>query len=91
MEWIKLRGRSSSYEESVLEKEERRRKGEKKWRKKIIRKEKGRKKFFLHCFQIWVDQELVLHTSIGEGFFLPIYFLLWGHGIGIWLSWFVIS
>ena len=30
MEWIKLRGRSSSYEESVLEKEERRRKGEKK-------------------------------------------------------------
>ena len=30
MEWIKLRGRSSSYGESVLEKEERKRKGEKK-------------------------------------------------------------
>ena len=30
MEWIKLRGRSSSYVESVLEKEERKRKGEKK-------------------------------------------------------------
>ena len=92
MEWFKLRGRSSSYGESVLEKEERRRKGErKKRRKKTIRKDKGRKKFFLHCFQIWVDQELVLHTSRGEGFFLPVYFLLWGHGNGIWLSWFVIT
>ena len=65
--------------------------GKKKRRKKTIRKEKGRRTFFLHCFQIWVDQELVLHTSRGEGFFLPGYFLVWGHGNGIWLSWFVIT
>ena len=58
--------------ESVIEKEERK----KKRRKKTIRKEKGRRKLFLHCFQIRVDQELVLHTSRCEGFFLPGYFLV---------------
>ena len=51
MKWIKLRGRSSSYGESVLEKEYRKRKGEKKKEEKeSIRKEKGRRKLFLHCF-----------------------------------------
>ena len=32
------------------------------------------------------DQELVLHTSRSEGSFLLGYFLVWGHGNGIWLS-----
>ena len=63
----------------------------KKRRKKTIRKEKWSGKLFLHCFQILVDQELVLHTSRCEGFFLPGYFLIWGHGNGIWLSCFVIT
>ena len=31
-----------------------------------------------------MDQELVLHTSRGEGSFLFGYFLVWGHGNGIW-------
>ena len=39
MEWIKLRGRSSSYGESVLEKEDRKRKGEKKKEEKEKHKE----------------------------------------------------
>ena len=33
-----------------------------------------------------MDQELILHTSRGEGSFLFGYFLVWGHGNGIWLS-----
>ena len=49
-------------------------------------RKKRRRKLFSHCFQIWVDQELVLHTSRGEGSFLLGYFLVWGHGNGIWLS-----
>ena len=47
---------------------------------------KGGGSFFLHFFQIWVDQELILHTSRGEGSFLFGCFLVWGHGNGIWLS-----
>ena len=33
-----------------------------------------------------MDQELILHTSRGEGSFLFGYFLVWGHGNCIWLS-----
>ena len=33
-----------------------------------------------------MDQELILHTSRGEGSFLFGYFLVWGHGNDIWLS-----
>ena len=33
-----------------------------------------------------MDQELILHTSRGEGSFLFGYFLVWGHGNGLWLS-----
>ena len=77
MEGIKLRGRVLPIAELVLEKEERNiKERKKKRRKKTIRKEKGRRKLFLHCFQILVDQELVLHTSRSEGFFLPGYSLL---------------
>ena len=68
--------------------EKRRRKKSEKERKK--ERKKGRKemrrKLFPHCFQIWVDQELVLHTSRGEESFLFGYFLVRGHGNGIWLS-----
>ena len=84
--------------ESVLEKEERSRKERRRKKKKEEKenhkkgeREKGRRKLFLHCFQILVDQELVLHTSRCENFFLPSYFLVWGHGNGISLSRFVIS
>ena len=76
MEGIKLRGGVLPIAEGVLEKEERKMKEKKKRRKKTIRKEKGRRKLFLHCFQILVDQELVLHTSRCEGFFLLGYFLV---------------
>ena len=74
-------------------KEKRERKEEKKERKK--RKQEERKKgereeeaffFFPPLFQIWVDQELILHTTRGEGSFLLGYFLAWGHEKGIWLS-----
>ena len=75
MERIKLRGGVLLMAGGVLEKDERKRK-KKKRRKKTIRTEKGRRKLFLHCFQIFVDQELVLHTSRCEGFFLPGYFLV---------------
>ena len=87
MEWRKLRGGVLPIVERCSREVERNRKE----RKKTIRKEKRRRKLFLHCFQIWVDQELVLHTSRGEGFFLLGYFLVWGHGNSIWLSWFVIT
>ena len=50
------------------------------------RKKKGRRKLFPPLFQIWEDQELILHTSRGEGSFLFGYFLVWGHENGIWLS-----
>ena len=69
--------------------EKRRRKKRKKGRKenkKKERKEKGRRKLFPPLFQIWVDQELILHTSRGEGSFLLGNFLVWGHENGIWLS-----
>ena len=66
--------------------ERRRRKKREKERKKKERKEKGRRKLLHPLFQIWVDQELILHTSRGEGSFLFGYFLVWGHGNGIWLS-----
>ena len=66
-------------------KREKERKKGRKENKKKERKEKGRRKLFLQCFQIWVDQELVLHTSRGEGSFLLGYFLVWGHGNDIWL------
>ena len=68
------------------EKERKKRKKEKKERKK--RKQEERKKgereeeAFPPLFQIWVDQELILHTSRGEGFVLFGYFLVWGHGNG---------
>ena len=65
--------------------EKRRRKKRDKQRIKE-RKEKGRRKLLHPLFQIWVDQELILHTSRGEGSFLFGYFLVWGHGNGIWLS-----
>ena len=67
-------------------KREKERKKGRKENKKKERKEKERRKLFLHCFQIWVDQELVHHTSRGVGSFLFGYFLVWGHGNGIWLS-----
>ena len=82
-EFILLQG-ISSRERREIEKR-------KKKEEKENHKEKGWRKLFLHCFQIWADQELVLHTSRCEGFFLPGYFLVWGHGNGIWLSWFVIT
>ena len=73
------------------EKERKKRKKGKKENKKKERKEKGRRKlFFPPLFQIWVDQELILHTTRGEGSFLFGYFLVWGHGNGIWLSCYVI-
>ena len=68
------------------EKERKKRKKGRKENKKKERKEKGRRKLFPPLFQIWVDQELILHTSRGEGSFLFGYFLVWGHGNGIWLS-----
>ena len=73
--------------------DKRRRKKREKERKK--RKQEERKKgereeeaffFFPPLFQIWVDQELILHTTRGEGSFLLSYFLAWGHENGIWLS-----
>ena len=68
------------------EKERKKRKKGRKENKKKERKEKGRRKLLPPLFQIWVDQELILHTSRGEGSFLFGYFLVWGHGNGIWLS-----
>ena len=68
------------------EKERKKRKKGRKENKKKERKEKGRRKLLHLLFQIWVDQELILHTSRGEGSFLFGYFLVWGHGNGIWLS-----
>ena len=68
------------------EKEIKKRKKGRKENKKKERKEKGRRKLLHPLFQIWVDQELILHTSRGEGSFLFGYFLVWGHGNGIWLS-----
>ena len=67
------------------EKERKKRKEERKENKKKERKEKGRRKRLPPLFQIWADQELILHTSRGEGSFLFGYFLVWGHGNGIWL------
>ena len=32
------------------------------------------------------DTNLIPHTTRGEGSFLSGYFLVWGHGNGIWLS-----
>ena len=70
--------------------DKRRRKKREKERKK--RKQEERKKgereeeaFFPPLFQIWVDQERILHTTRGEGSFLFGYFLVWGHENGIWL------
>ena len=68
-------------------KEKRERKKEKKERKKGKQEErkKGEKEeeaFFPPLFQIWVDQELILHTTRGEGSVLFGYFLVWGHGNG---------
>ena len=68
------------------EKERKKRKKGRKENKKKERKEKGRRKLLHPLFQIWVDQELILHTSRGEGYFLFGYFLVWGHGNDIWLS-----
>ena len=69
------------------EKERKKRKKGRKENKKKERKEKWRRKlFFPPLFQIWVDQELILHTTRGEGSFLFGYFLVWGHGNAIWLS-----
>ena len=51
MEWIKLRGKGSSYGESVLEKEERKRKGEKKKEEKFSRPRM--KKTDRHRLQTW--------------------------------------
>ena len=68
------------------EKEGKKRKEGRKENKKNERKGKGRRKLFPPLFQIWVDQELILHTSRGEGSFLFGSFLVWGHGNGIWLS-----
>ena len=68
------------------EKERKKRKKGRKENKKKERKEKGRRKLLHPLFQIWVDQELILHTSRGEGSFLLGYFLAWGHENGIWLS-----
>ena len=68
------------------EKERKKRKKGRKENKKNERKEKGRRKLLHPLFQIWVDQELILHTSRGEGSFLFGYFLVWGHGNCIWLS-----
>ena len=67
------------------EKERKKRKEEKKTRRKKERR-KGGGRFFPPLFQIWVDQELILHTTRGEGSFLFGYFFVWGHGNGIWLS-----
>ena len=68
------------------EKERKKRNKGRKENKMKERKEKGRRKLFHPLFQIWVDQELILHTTRGEGSFLFGYFLVWGHGNGIWLS-----
>ena len=68
------------------EKERKKRKKGRKENKKKERKEKGRRKLLHPLFQIWVDQELILHTSRGGGSFLFGYFLVWGNGNGIWLS-----
>ena len=68
------------------EKERKKRKKGRKENKKKERKEKRRRKLLHPLFQIWVDQELILHTSRGEGSFLFGYFLVWGHGNGILLS-----
>ena len=68
------------------EKEGKNRKEGRKENKKKERKEKGRRKLFPPLFQILVDQELILHTSRGEGSFLFGYFLVWGHGNDICLS-----
>ena len=62
---------------------------ERKKRKQEERKKGEREEeafFFPPLFQIWVDQELILHTTRCEGSFLFGYFLVWGHGNGIWLS-----
>ena len=64
------------------EKEIKKRKKGRKENKKKERKEKGRRKLFPPLFQIWVDQELILHTSRGEGSVVFGYFLVWGHGNG---------
>ena len=78
-------------EKRRIKKREKERKKERK-KERMKRKQEERKKgereedAFLHCFQIWVDQELVLHTSRGKGSFPLGYFLVWGHGNGIWLS-----
>ena len=68
------------------DKERKKRKKGRKENKKKERKEKGRRKLFPPLFQIWVDQELILHTLRGEGSFLFGYFLVSSHGNGIWLS-----
>ena len=67
-------------------KRENERKKRKKRRKENKKKERKKEAFFPPLFQIWVDQELILHTTRGEGSFLFGYFLFWGHGNGIWLS-----
>ena len=64
------------------EKERKKRKKGRKENKKKERKEKRRRKLFPPLFQIWVDQELILHTSRGEGSVLFASFLVWGHGNG---------
>ena len=82
----KRRRKKREKERKKREKERKKKRMEEKKTRRKKERRKGGGSFSPHCFHIWVDQELILHTSRCEGSFLFGYFLVWGNGNGIWLS-----